>query len=250
MKNRHPEILHQYPEILHQYGAKDIVVRELLRTDVSSRAHWNDWRANRAYSARLSAKYSPTRLFTEALAYSLLLAVVRWATRFLFLQAYPDWVNVGSIVLAAFSIGFGVLSAFAAVAHVSTELNLFHGGAKDIFAQPTPPEQIVAVTTKINREGDRSARPPTIPSFILELIVPSRDRATLIGDLEQGYTQDLLPKYGRAAAAFWYWVRCTNEVFFYGWPLLKKVLPWGIIIAAASTAKFSWLTEILQRIMK
>jgi hypothetical protein len=235
---------------LPRYSENGMVVREFVRTDASSRAQWSDWKAERAYSERRYAKYSPLRLFMEALAYSLLLASMRWATRMLFLQTYPDWVNLGSTIMAAVSIGFGAVASFAAFAYVSTEYDLFRGRAGNFTAPPPPAEQTAPGTTRIDKNGDTSGRPPAIPSFVLELIVPRRDRASLIGDLEEGYTQDLLPKYGQSAAAFWYWTRCMREVLFYGWPLLKKGLPWGILIAAASTAKLSWLTEILQRITK
>jgi hypothetical protein len=73
------------------------------------------------------------------------------------------------------------------------------GRSRDVKPTITPmasSESAGSAREVANSVGVLSSRPPALASFILQLILPQRDRATVIGDLEQAYNADLLPKYG------------------------------------------------------
>jgi hypothetical protein len=116
---------------------------------------------------------------------------------------------------------------------------------RELFAPHEPEAGPVTVDGAVPAES----KSPRLANYLLQLILPDRDRATLIGDLEEAYTKDLLPQYGTRGAAFWYWCRVLREMAFYAWPAIKKLLPWGAIFAALASGRLSWLAGLLHRIL-
>jgi hypothetical protein len=51
----------------------------------------------------------------------------------------------------------------------------------------------------VRRQG-----PPGSAKFLL-LLMPKKDRGSLLGDLEEEYRTYVLPEYGPAKARWWYW---------------------------------------------
>jgi hypothetical protein len=61
----------------------------------------------------------------------------------------------------------------------------------------------------------RRDRVPRIGEYVLYLLLPRRDRDPIIGDLREIYFETIEPKFGRAAAWWWYWTqvaRCLSAL--------------------------------------
>lgn len=71
------------------------------------------------------------------------------------------------------------------------------------------------------------AKPPTTAKFIL-LLVPTRDREHLVGDLEEEYRTIVLPEYGVRMARFWYWWQVLGSVAPLFWSQLKRIA--GVVL--------------------
>jgi hypothetical protein len=206
---------------------------------------WSDWKADRKYSAKLRGKYSAARLFAESLAYATILAAIEvwldWSV------AAPSPICLRALIwsLRASAFGFGFIACLSAIVIYGRSVWADILYVRDLFV---PHEQTAAPAT-VDGATPEGSKSPRIANYLLQLILPDRDRATLIGDLEEAYTRDLLPQYGTHGATFWYWCRVLREMAFYAWPLIKKLLPWGAILAALASRRLSWLAGLLHRIL-
>lgn len=70
--------------------------------------------------------------------------------------------------------------------------------------------------------------PPRVAQFAL-LMIPTRSREHLLGDLEEEYRTIVLPQCRRFWAKAWYWEQTLLALGFYVWPFLKKVLGMAVI---------------------
>lgn len=70
--------------------------------------------------------------------------------------------------------------------------------------------------------------PPHLGEFALELILSKDESENIIGDLAEDYVKKML-KYGITKAKVWYW----KQVISSAWPLMCKVVRWGLFASAA-----------------
>jgi hypothetical protein len=75
--------------------------------------------------------------------------------------------------------------------------------------------------------------PPNLAEKLLLLFLSRNDRANLIGDLAEEFTEIEL-KHGSRFADLWYWKQTLASVF----PLTKKALRWSL---------FAWLGNFIRR---
>jgi Kef-type K+ transport system membrane component KefB len=67
------------------------------------------------------------------------------------------------------------------------------------------------------------SRPPRLAKFLL-LLIPRRNRESLLGDLEEEYVTIAFPEYGARLARLWYWWQVVASVMPLLWAQLKRVL--------------------------
>lgn len=211
---------------------------------------WSNWAEYSNYTRRRYAKYSPGRLCIEALCYAALTFLARYTIQ---LCAAPQnrWSLIAGQILTFAAGGFSILSALAFLVVGGPAVADLIGVSSEPRLLPTSESR---PSQSIPQVGDEPAlggpRPPMTPSLLLELVLPRRDRATVIGDLEETYNNELLPKYGRKTAGLVYWARCVREALFYSWPLLTRIVPWGIVGATICTGKLKWLAEVVQHLAR
>lgn len=57
--------------------------------------------------------------------------------------------------------------------------------------------------------------PPETSEFLLRLFLPGENRRHIIGDLCEEYCEDILPRYGRPKATWWYRFQVVWAIFHY-----------------------------------
>jgi hypothetical protein len=65
---------------------------------------------------------------------------------------------------------------------------------------------------EVRDRSRRNATPPVVGCFLLDLLLPKKHRENLIGDIEQDFTTNILPRYGRTAASIWFWKQVIAEI--------------------------------------
>ena len=50
-----------------------------------------------------------------------------------------------------------------------------------------------------------SARPPRLARWVLRRVLDGAARSAIVGDLDEEFTQFILPRLGARAARRWYW---------------------------------------------
>jgi hypothetical protein len=223
-------------------------VTTLRRFDSRCPPEWSDWKADKKYSAKLRGKYSAGRPFAQSLACATILAAAEAWLGWSVPAPWPIWLRLLNWILRASIIGFGFVACLSAAAifgavvwGVWDEINCTFRSFV-VHVPMASAETVVGSTS-----GDTKS--PRIANYLLQLILPDRDRATLIGDLKEAYKRDLLPQYGTRGAAFWYWVRALREMAFYAWPTIKKLLPWGAIFATLASGRLRWLVRFPQQLL-
>jgi hypothetical protein len=76
----------------------------------------------------------------------------------------------------------------------------------------------------------RRDKVPRVGEYVLYLLLPRKDRDPIIGDLHEMYFDTIKPKFGRAAAWWWYWaqvVKCLGTLT----PV--RMVKWAALAAAA-----------------
>jgi len=211
---------------------------------------WTNWTEHTKYTRRRYAKYSAGRLCIEALCYAVLAFLVRCTVQ---LSAAPQtkW-SVIAVQFLAFAVGgFSVLSVLALIVISGPVVADLIEMLSEPWSRPAAREMpFQSVPHAEGAPAIDGLGPPIAPSLLLELVLPRRDRATVIGDLEETYYNELLPKYGRNTAGLLYWTRCVREALFYSWPLLRKVVPWGIVAATLCTGRLKWLAEVVHNLAR
>lgn len=76
--------------------------------------------------------------------------------------------------------------------------------------------------------GLQQDHPPRSAQFAL-LLIPKRNRAHLVGDLQEEFRTVLLPQHGRFLAQCWYWEQAMLAIGFYLWPTIKKILGLSVL---------------------
>ncbi len=54
--------------------------------------------------------------------------------------------------------------------------------------------------------------PPRAARWLLHLLLKGDARVTILGDLDEEFTEDILPGRGRRAARRWYWVQTLRTI--------------------------------------
>jgi hypothetical protein len=54
--------------------------------------------------------------------------------------------------------------------------------------------------------------PPSGACFLLNLLLAKADRDAIPGDLEEEFTNSILPKYGARRARFWFWTQTVRTI--------------------------------------
>ncbi len=65
-------------------------------------------------------------------------------------------------------------------------------------------------------------RPPRLPEVLLRIVLPRSEHATLIGELQEEYRNQVLPGRGRFRSALWYWSECLSLLGSYARILLVR----------------------------
>jgi len=76
----------------------------------------------------------------------------------------------------------------------------------------------------------RRDKVPRVGEYVLYLLLPRKDRDPIIGDLHEMYFDTIKPKFGPAAAWWWYWaqvVKCLGTLT----PV--RMVKWAALAAAA-----------------
>lgn len=100
----------------------------------------------------------------------------------------------------------------------SSEIFSFYGVSFD-----SPPHVSTVETASTNRlqhtritESDSrtvgTTAPPVAGCYLLDLLLPRKHRETIVGDIEQDYCTNILPRYGRTAASIWFWKQVFIEI--------------------------------------
>jgi len=58
-------------------------------------------------------------------------------------------------------------------------------------------------------------RSPRLPELLLRIVLPRSEHATIIGELQEEYREQVRPDRGRFRAALWYWSECLSLVAAY-----------------------------------
>jgi transcriptional regulator with XRE-family HTH domain len=58
----------------------------------------------------------------------------------------------------------------------------------------------------------RNTAPPIAGCYLLDLVLPRKHRENLVGDIEEDYRANILPRYGRTAASIWFWKQVVIEI--------------------------------------
>jgi len=53
---------------------------------------------------------------------------------------------------------------------------------------------------------------PVVGCYLLDLLLPRKHRESLVGDIEQDFRTNILPRYGRTAASVWFWKQVVIEI--------------------------------------
>ena len=128
------------------------------------------------------------------------------------------------------------------------QMPMFYGGGEGVPVQPRSAEaEILTVwragvddvcrgafelATRLSSAD--ASEPPGSAKFLLLLLLPTKDRDYLVGDLEELYRTILLPEYGPRMACFWYW-----------WQVLISIGP--VILAGIKRLVFAALFWKLTR---
>jgi len=86
--------------------------------------------------------------------------------------------------------------------------------------------------------AQREEPPPVWAEKLLHLVLSTRDREALPGDLEEEFRTIILPKFGYAYARKWYWTQVLRSV----WPLAR-----GLAIRIAACAGIWKAIEVALR---
>lgn len=222
---------------------------ELICTEaitLNENGSWTDHHTGRDYKLKCLARYSVTRLFVEAVVYGAAAEGARHAILAVYLPA--RWIQ---FVAAGCHLAAWMFLVIAALAMAEVTARAFGYLYEEVIREvaPTRPSASsgAARLPATRAAAKLSNRPPAAAVFLLDLVLPMRERLTILGDLEEAYTGDLLPQHGRAKARLWYWLRAVREVVFCCWPAVKRLLPWTVLIAMAHN-KSEWLAEVMRRL--
>jgi len=79
--------------------------------------------------------------------------------------------------------------------------------------------------------------PPRSAELIMRLALPSKTRVALLGDLQEEFEEEMVPRHGAAWAKVWYWKQAAAAV----WQLVPfRVMRWGLY-ATGITRLISYL---------
>jgi hypothetical protein len=215
--------------------------------EVDYSTHWSNWSEDTRYFSRRYAKYGICRLWAESLCYAVLAFLTRWAVYRCFVP-HTRWVSAAGLTLTVVGFPFALLAGFISLLFVAAVVFdiLSWANAQPVVVLGYPPSRAVLPPVR----AGAGSRPPKMPSVLLEVFVPRRDRDAIIGDLEETYREEFLPRYGRRTAAFVYWVRCLREVGSFCWPVVRKYVPWTVLAGAVCTGKWKWLAEVFQHLAR
>jgi hypothetical protein len=192
-----------------------------------------DWLRDHAYSARFQSRYSARRFFVETGLYCCVAAVAS-VTLPRFIDSSESAVQVVSQCLRFIAYFFAVLNGFSIIA-IAGRL------AKDAWAVGASSQVYVYRMPSIAKPADKSkmvqgsaeTHPPKLAAFLLQILLPARDRNNIIGDLEEAFNSQFVPTFGAKKAAFVYWARAIREI---GWVLmrtLRNIWPYGLPLILA-----------------
>lgn len=90
-----------------------------------------------------------------------------------------------------------------------------------------------------HRPGNLAAEttPSSGATYVLYLCLPKEQRDSLIGDLLEEYAEDVLPRFGRRRANFWFWKQAVWSA--------KFILPAGL----TRIAGLGWLVDKVWRLI-
>ena len=71
----------------------------------------------------------------------------------------------------------------------------------------------------------RQPGPPRLASWLLRQAIPSATRDAVIGDLDEEFVEDVLPRLGSSRARRWYWRQAFSLVFAFGSARLGSYVP-------------------------
>ena len=100
---------------------------------------------------------------------------------------------------------------------LSTILSLYGIDMRSIqFASPFRtshlPDGEETSSDRCSIRAQQTIAPPVAGRYLLDLMLPRKHRESLVGDIEQEYRMEILPRYGRRWASIWFWKQVIWEI--------------------------------------
>jgi transcriptional regulator with XRE-family HTH domain len=83
---------------------------------------------------------------------------------------------------------------------------------REISNAQSPTERESVIDDRSGAIAKKDIATPIAGRFMLDLLLPRKHRESLVGDIEQDYRTNILPRYGRKAASFWFWKQVLTEI--------------------------------------